>query len=295
VRTTAGLLSPIVTIALLLTGCASDDSEPAQPSPAPEASPSGTPSAPASASGPVADLHVECFGQGSPTVVLIAGLNTSGEVFDPIAQEVAATTRVCWYDRAGIGGSAPLAEDAPDPSPGSAVEDLRASLSAQEIAPPYVVLGWSYGGMVAQAYAAAHPEDLAGLVLEDTSIREQFTDPEMIDDSFTWTEGGREIDSDALGDELDDLDFGEHPHAVLSQDSRQPWARARLRFHDELARSSTDGLHVVGIGSGHVMHEDVPELVIASVQAVWAAAAQGSALGRCDLRFTDAHGRCRRI
>ena len=93
-----------------------------------------------------------------------------------------------------------------------------------------------------------------------------------------------------------DVRYGDLPVAVLSQDLvRGKFRRLWLGYHDELARSSTDGVHVVGTGSGHVMHEDVPDLVVASVEAVWTAAAKGSALGRCDARFTDAGGRCREV
>ncbi len=241
----------------------------------------------------MSDLHVDCAGDGGPTVVLIAGLDTTGSTFEGLQDRLAPTTRTCWYDRAGIGSSHPLADDAPDPSPGLAAADLRASLSAQAIDPPYVVLGWSYGGLVAQAYAAAYAEDLAGLVLEDSAVREQFTDPELVDESLVWSEGGRDVDVAELKKELADLDFGELPVAVLSQDSREPWAKAWLHYHDELARRSSDGVHAVGIGAGHVMHEDVPDLVVAAVEAVVTALADGSPLGACDARFTDAGGRCR--
>jgi pimeloyl-ACP methyl ester carboxylesterase len=282
-RTIAGLLLS----ALLLVGCAADDSEPVEPSAAAPPSPT--------VGEPVTDLHVECTGDGEPTVVMVAGLDTSGVVFNGIADRLSGTTRTCWYDRAGIGDSAPLADGAPEPTPGSAAADLRASLASHGVDAPYVVLGWSYGGLVAQAYALAYPEDLSGLVLEDTSVRAQFTDPEMIDDRFVWSDGGREVDTDALVEQLSAIDFGNVPLAVLSQDSREPWAKAWLRHHDELARASTEGVHVVGVGSGHVMHEDVPDLLVAAVEAVWAAAAEGSPLGTCDARFTDAGGRCRKL
>jgi pimeloyl-ACP methyl ester carboxylesterase len=288
-RLIAGLLLPALLSTPLLAACSGDGSEPAEPTAAPPASP--TP-----ADGPVADLHMVCSGEGSPTIVLIAGLDTSGDTFEDVQDRLAPTARTCWYDRAGIGDSHQLADDAPDPSPGSATADLRASLAAQGIDPPYVVLGWSYGGLVAQAYAEAYPEDLAGLVLEDTSVREQFTDPELVDDTLEVREGGRDVDTEALQEQVADVRLGDLPVAVLSQDeARGKFRRLWLGYHDDLARSSSDGIHVVGIGSGHVMHEDVPDLLVASVEAVWTAAAQGSALGRCDARFTDAGGRCRAV
>ena len=160
------------------------------------------------------------------------------------------------------------------------------------------MLGWSYGGLVAQAYAAAYPDDVAGLVLEDTSVREQFTDPYLVRDleeqGVTWSEGGRDVDQEALTRELADLRFGDLPVAVLSQDQvRGKFRRVWLGYHDGLARSSSDGVHVVGTGSGHEMHVDVPDLVAATVESVVAAVADDSRLGPCDARFTDAGGRCR--
>jgi dienelactone hydrolase len=288
-RLIAGLLLPALLSAPLLAGCSGDGSEPAEPTPAPPASP--TP-----ADAPVADLHMVCSGEGSPTIVLIAGLDTTGDTFEDLQGRLAPTARTCWYDRVGLGSSPPFAEGAPDPSPGSAAADLQASLAAVGDEPPYVVLGWSYGGLVAQAYAAAYPDEVAGLVLEDTSVREQFTDPELIDETLVVREGGRDVDTDALQEQLAHTRLDDLPVAVLSQDEvrgkiRQVW----LGYHDDLARSSTDSVHVVGTGSGHVMHEDVPDLLVASVEAVWTAAAEGSALGRCDARFTDAGGRCRRL
>ena len=288
-RLIAGLLLPALLSTSLLAGCSDDGSEPAEPRAAPPVSP--TP-----ADGPVTDLRLDCSGEGSPTIVLIAGLDTSGDTFEDLQDRLAPTARTCWYDRAGIGESHQLADDAPDPSPGLATTDLRASLAAQGIDPPYVVLGWSYGGLVAQAYAAAYPEDLAGLVLEDSSIREQFTDPALVDDTMVVREGGRDVDTDALQEQVADVTFGDLPVAVLSQDRvRGRFRHVWLGYHDDLARSSTDGVHVIGTGSGHEMHVDVPDLVAAAVESVVAAVADDSRLGPCDARFTDAGGRCRAV
>ena len=153
-----------------------------------------------------------------------------------------------------------------------------------------VVLGWSYGGLVAQAFAATYPDDIAGLVLQDTAVRAQFTDPTLRENDegqgVVWSEGGRDVDTEALLTELADLDFGDLPVAVLSQDATGPWAQAWYAAHDGLARMSSDSVHVVGVGSGHVMHEDVPALVSATVAAMVTALRDGTRLSPCDARFT---------
>lgn len=242
---------------------------------------------------PIADLSIECVGDADPTVVLIAGLDTSGHAFHDLQGRLSGTARTCIYDRAGIGASPSLADGAPDPSPGSAVADLRATLEAAGIAPPYVVLGWSYGGLVAQAFADEHPDEVAGLVLEDAAVREQFTDPALVEPGFTWSDGGRDVDVKAVQSQLADLDFGDIPVAVLSADVKDDWGPVWFGYHDALARASSDGVHVIGRGSGHEMHVDVPKLVTMTVETVWSAAAAGSPLGACDARFTGSGGRCR--
>jgi len=127
--------------------------------------------------------------------------------------------------------------------------------------------GWSYGGMVAQAFASRHPDLTAGLVLEDPSVAEMFVDPAW--GSIDWAEGGRTIDKDTTVAELSDLDLGDLPVVVLSSDQ----LRGRLRrlsygYHDHLAAATTDGVHVEALGVGHSIHAVAEELVAATVTAV---------------------------
>ncbi len=155
-----------------------------------------------------------CVGEGEPAVVLVAGLHTSGDTFADLARELGATTQVCSYDRAGIGDSPPLPASAPDPSAGSAADDLALTLSAEGIAAPYVVVGWSYGGLVTQAFATRHADLVAGIVLEDSSVTGQFTDPYFRD--IDWVEGGRSVDKAATTRQLKAVDFGDVPLGVLT-------------------------------------------------------------------------------
>ena len=283
----------VLTVAVLTAGCSSQGTGsadlPASESPAPTSEPTAATGSDPDPTG----LHLDCAGEGGPAILLIAGLNTSGATFADLRDRLAEGATACSYDRAGIGDSPPLAADDPAPSPGRAAAALRETLAAADVEPPYVVLGWSYGGLVAQAYAKAYPEDLAGLVLEDTSVREQFTDPVLVNPDIDWREGGRAIDRRALVADVADPDFGDLPVAVLSQDFRARWIPAFYRAHDRLARASSDGIHAIGIGSGHAMHDDVPGFVARAVQSVWSAAAAGTSLPGCRVVFRTAGGRCR--
>ena len=117
-------------------------------------------------------LHLDCHGRGAPTVLLSNGLGEISASWARIAGPVAETTRVCAYDRAGQGWSG----DADSPQDGvAAARDLRTLLAVAGEHGPYVLVGHSTGGTYAMTYAAQHPEQVAGLVLLDSSSPEQFT------------------------------------------------------------------------------------------------------------------------
>ncbi|MDO8321626.1 MAG: alpha/beta hydrolase [Phenylobacterium sp.] len=115
-------------------------------------------------------MHIRCLGQGAPTVVLETGGGNPAMLAYPVQDRVARFTRVCSYDRAGLGWSDP----APD---GRTFEDrareLHALLAAAGEPGPYVLAGESFGGLVARTFARLYPEEVAGLVLVDAA-EEQF-------------------------------------------------------------------------------------------------------------------------
>ncbi len=107
-------------------------------------------------------LNLRCVGSGSPTVVLEPGLGESATaIARRIAPEVARTTRVCVYDRAGHGRS----DVAPD---ADATRDLHVLLERAHVPAPYVMAGHSLGGMFVLSYADRYPSQVAGVVLLDS-------------------------------------------------------------------------------------------------------------------------------
>ncbi len=122
-------------------------------------------------------LHLYCLGQnsgGRPTVILETGLGGSATSADWgwIQPQVAKVTRVCAYDRAGLGWSDP----GPQPRDAQHIAaELHALLQKSQTPGPYVLAGWSYGGLYVRAYTDQYPQDVAGLVLIDSSSPEQCT------------------------------------------------------------------------------------------------------------------------
>jgi pimeloyl-ACP methyl ester carboxylesterase len=111
-------------------------------------------------------LHLECQGSGSPTVILEPGAGGSAASMGLIAPAAARDSRVCVYDRAGRGWSDPVASP---PDGAQIATDLHALLNRAHVPGPYVLAGHSFGGLYVRTYAAKYPEEVAGLVLVDST------------------------------------------------------------------------------------------------------------------------------
>jgi pimeloyl-ACP methyl ester carboxylesterase len=115
-------------------------------------------------------LHINCRGQGGPTVVMESGNGNFSLNWGHVPQEVAKFTRVCTYDRAGLGWS----DRSPQPRTAhNLVADLHTLLARSGVVPPYVLVGHSLGGMLLRLYAREYPDQVVGLVLVDSSHEEQ--------------------------------------------------------------------------------------------------------------------------
>lgn len=111
-------------------------------------------------------LRIHCTGTGSPTVVLQPGGGEMSAHMGWIAPRVAADTRVCVYDRPGRGGSDPV-DTAQDAS--QITTDLHTLLRRGNVPGPYVLAGHSFGGLYVLTYAARYPDQVAGMVVVDTT------------------------------------------------------------------------------------------------------------------------------
>lgn len=257
-------------------------------------------------------IYLECSGTGSPTVVLVAGLKASAEDWqsDPpgapsVFSDVAKATRVCAYDRPGTPvGEQPSRSD-PRPQPttaGDSVADLHALLAAAKLPAPYVLVGHSYGGLIAKLYARTYPQQTAGLVLVD-ALTEGLQDaetPQQWAIQHVLLEGDI-AESVALYPALEriepELSFEQlraapplqpMPLAVLSAD--RPWGplvpgmiadgilpanvppdfgyvtdAAQVKAQRQLASLAPGSRHVTQTHSGHEVHREQPQLVTTTI------------------------------
>ena len=259
-------------------------------------------------------LFLHCVGSGGPTVVLEAGFGGDTFAWRDVQPQLGRTTRSCAYDRAGSGNSVAAAgvRDARDE-----IADLRQLLARARIDPPYVLVGHSYGGVLARVFAYLHPTETAGLVLLDTMGRDgrrqqlaiwpRSQAPEIRRELATSEIGGVDLAAgEALAGRIRTL--GDTPLAVITagREDNFPRTPARLgralnrlwdRMQDELAVLSDNSAHVVALASNHDVpssHSGQPSVVIRAAQAVVGAARDHTRLPPCRRLFSGSAVGCRR-
>lgn len=119
-------------------------------------------------------LHLLDAGHGGPTIVLDAALGASSLSWTLILPHLSTLTLTCAYDRAGLGWS----DAGPMPrTAGRCADELHALLRAANVPPPYLLVGHSFGGLVARLFVARHRDEVAGVVLIEPAIPEDWIHP----------------------------------------------------------------------------------------------------------------------
>ncbi len=130
-------------------------------------------------------LHLLCSGKGSPTVILVAGGGAFSIDWTLVQNSIDSTTRVCSYDRAGLGWS--------DPGPANetieqTVNDLHLLLKKTGEKGPYILVGASIAGIFIQAYQYTYPGEVASLIFTNSSDRLGLKSKDKIDLIWNLTE-----------------------------------------------------------------------------------------------------------
>lgn len=224
-------------------------------------------------------LRMYVCGEGSPTVVFEAGGGGDDggplEAWKRVQPAVSRFARTVTYDRAGIGFSPP------GPKPRDArqiARELHTALQNAHVAPPYVLVGHSFGGPFIRVFAGMYPNEIAGMVLVDPTQEEAI---EWVRTRHNW-HGKQE------GDEWSSLNEAHESHVPLGipiimitamkmpkfpssatqeqiedmKAGKQAW----LRFHQQWLDQFPRGKHIVTENSIHVVPFEEPDLVVNAIR-----------------------------
>jgi pimeloyl-ACP methyl ester carboxylesterase len=230
-------------------------------------------------------LRIDCYGEGSPVVVMDSGLTFTRSTWDNVTPEVAKFTRVCVYDRAGLGDSDP----GPTPRTSQlAVNDLHVILSNAGIFPPYILVGHSIGGLNVRLYASENPDEVVGMVLVDSSHEDEYADYAALmspADKKTYLdhEGGENFEKfDLLTSAQQVRSAGplpDIPLIVLTHGHPDPDTANNVntpkneeiwrKLQEDLAHRVPHGVDLIAQKSGHFIQNDRPDLVINSIHEIF--------------------------
>jgi len=228
-------------------------------------------------------LH--CSGRGPLTLVIVPGLGAAATSWSPVLPALQQLLRTCIYDRPGIGLSPPRPDLRQVLDAGGLAGELWALLQAAGQRGPYLVLGHSFGGLVARAFVAQHRSSVRGVLLA-----ESVTPFDPTTGRF-WIEAGHEIDMTASSVATDGGPrLGSTPLLVLSASRPdedhlggptygQPAWMTTLWIRQQSADPSLSSSSIQVIArSGHVLQQDDPAAVIESVRELAAAVVSGRRL-----------------
>jgi pimeloyl-ACP methyl ester carboxylesterase len=226
-------------------------------------------------------LNMLIGGEGSPTVIFEAGFGAGLTSWATVQSSAARFARTVSYDRAGLGQS----EAGPKPRAAKQIAaELHSALQKAGIAPPYVLVGHSFGGIYARVFADLYPQEVVGMVLIDPS-QEAFDD---------WTRthqeaqrSGRDEEmargTQGLRDESAELSasYGQARAAKVptgipvilltaTKDETMP-AEVRkvwVQLHEDWIAKVPGGKHIVVENSGHFIQGEQPQVVVDAIKQV---------------------------
>jgi len=243
-------------------------------------------SLPGSQTGALAGRPVEYFAthHAAPPVVFESGLDGHIEWWRDVLPALCGEFSCLAYNRPGIGRSAPATtpRDA-----ATIVDELRASLGAAQFAPPYVLVGHSLGGLYLQYFARRHPDEVAALVLVDSTHPRQTDGDGALDRQPLWVRAALSgLTSAVAKEELAQMDRNRDevlglpapaglPVIVLSAAQEaggdSPAERHAAALRRDIA-ALYPGATQVWVDSGHGIPLEKPQAVIDAVRAAIAAA-----------------------
>ena len=244
-------------------------------------------------------VYLDCRGSGSPTVILDNGLGSGADAWGFVLPKLADRTRVCAYDRPGIGRS----DRRESHTIGQTIDDLRTALAKAGERPPWILVGHSLGGVYARIFAGKARAEVVGIVMVDAYYPDgdwaasTGVDPSWLADtarnvaatnawveareSLRWSESMQEL----AASQLDGL-----PLEVLAVDQHLRYDDPRIPPGMEeriiaswrawcLALSPGETRITIAERSGHVIQFYRPDVVVAAVERLLSQPASRHSMG----------------
>lgn len=247
-------------------------------------------------------LRILCTGEGIPGVIIEAGfgepaVESDSSSWTNVRHAIEKTTRICVYDRAGLGSS--------DVAPGNTrtsmdmVGDLHTLLVNANVPGPFILVGHSIGGFNVRVFASEYADKVVGMVLVDSSHPDQWSSidavlpPESPDEPESLKRI-RIIPPASLPEKMDILasinqvraakSLGNLPLVVLTHSptwsidpNLSPEISGKVeqvweKLQNDLAKLSSNSTHIIATRAGHYIQVDEPQLVIDAILKVIAEA-----------------------
>jgi pimeloyl-ACP methyl ester carboxylesterase len=226
-------------------------------------------------------LNMLVGGEETPTIVFEGGFGTGLVSWSTVQSNISKFARTVSYDRAGIGQS----EAGPKPRTAKQIAlELHTALQNAGIAPPYVLVGHSFGGIYVRVFADMFPKEVAGMVLIDPS-QETFDD---------WTRTHKEAQRNALDEQIAKASQGVRDESAEVNTSYQQARAAKVpagipvilltamkddtmpaavrkvweEKHEEWIAKVPGGKHIKVENSGHFIQGEQPQIVIDAIRQV---------------------------
>jgi len=243
--------------------------------------------------------QLDCRGSGPVTLLVITGLAGPASTWSIVAAGLRRIARTCFYDRPGIGKSPPRAKTTQVVDAGLYARELSALLRAAGEPGPYVVLGHSFGGLVARAFTFRHMSAVRGVLLAEG------VDPGDQTTGRYWHEAGHAVDmalSRAAAGGGPNL--GHRPLLVLSASHPEEdhlggptYGQPAWMIDQWIAEQradvqlSSNSIQVIAT-SGHVLQQDAPKAVVEAARLLVHAVAHGDQLA-CSRVWSSVAATCR--
>ncbi|WP_036216319.1 alpha/beta fold hydrolase [Lysinibacillus sphaericus] len=224
------------------------------------------------------------YRKNTPSVIFIAGLGDSHETWKKVQDRISEETSTLSYDRAGIGRSQDVAVPR---TCCDLVEELSELVQALDVEKPYILVGHSFGGLVARLYTSLYPLDICGMVLVDAAPeykelayekvlpenllagnREYFENPMLNSEKIDKIQSYKQI--------VDYSNQSDIPLSIITRglpdtnENEGGWPSQEIlgieqSLQAEFQWLSTSSKFRIASRSGHYIHHDEPDIVIEEI------------------------------